>query len=55
MDLNEIENDQLQVSLDPGPFPEGEVIFHMPSVIPGTYRFTDFGRFISNFKAFDKK
>ena len=54
MDLNEIENDQLQVSLDPGPFPEGEVIFHMPSVIPGTYRFTDFGRFISNFKAFDK-
>jgi len=54
IDLNEIENDQLQVSLDPGPFPEGEVIFHMPSVIPGTYRFTDFGRFISNFKAFDK-
>ena len=54
MDLNEIDNDQLLVSLDPGPFPEGEVIFYMPSVIPGTYKFTDFGRFVSNLKAFDK-
>jgi predicted metalloprotease with PDZ domain len=54
IDLNAVENDQLLVTLDPGPFPSGEVIFYMPSVIPGTYEYSDFGRFISNVKAFDK-
>ena len=54
IDLNMVENDQLVVSLDPGPFPKGEVTFYMPSVIPGTYEYTDFGRFVSNLQAFDK-
>ena len=54
IDLNAVENDQLLVTLDPGPFPAGEVTFYMPSVIPGTYEYTDFGRFVSNFQAFDK-
>ena len=55
IDLTSVENDQLTVTLDPGPFPKGEVIFYMPSVIPGTYEYTDFGRFVSNLQAFDKK
>ena len=55
IDLNAVENDQLLVTLDPGPFPAGEVTFYMPSVIPGTYEYSDFGRFISDVKAFDKK
>ena len=54
IDLNAVDNDQLVVSLNPGSFPKGEVTFYMPSVIPGTYEYTDFGRFVSNFKAFDK-
>ena len=54
IDLTAVENDQLLVTLDPGPFPAGEVTFYMPSVIPGTYEYTDFGRFVSNLKAFDK-
>jgi len=54
IDLNAVENDQLLVSLDPGPFPAGEVTFYMPSVIPGTYEYTDFGRFVTNLQAFDK-
>ena len=54
IDLNAVENDQLLVTLDPGPFPAGEVTFYMPSVIPGTYEYTDFGRFVTNFQAFDK-
>lgn len=53
IDLNSVEDDQLIVSLDPGPFPNGEVTFYMPSVIPGTYEYTDFGRFVSNLQAFD--
>lgn len=55
IDLNSVENDQLTVTLDPGPFPKGEVTFYMPSVIPGTYEYTDFGRFVSDLQAFDKK
>lgn len=55
IDLNASDKDQLLVSLNPGPFQAGEVIFYMPSVIPGTYKHTDFGRFVSDFKAFDKK
>ena len=54
IDLNAVKNDQLLVSLDPGPFPAGEVSFYMPSVIPGTYEYTDFGRFVTNLQAFDK-
>lgn len=55
IDLNLVENDQLLITLDPGPFPAGEVNFYMPSVIPGTYQYSNFGRFISDVKAFDKK
>ena len=54
IDLNAVENDQLLVTLDPGSFPAGEVTFYMPSVIPGTYEYTDFGRFVTNLQAFDK-
>ena len=55
IDLNSVENDQLIITLDPEPFPAGEVTFYMPSVIPGTYQYSNFGRFISDVKAFDKK
>ena len=54
IDLNAVEDDQLLVTLDPGSFPAGEVTFYMPSVIPGTYEYTDFGRFVTNLQAFDK-
>ena len=35
IDLNAVENDQLLITLDPGPFPASEVTFYMPSIIPG--------------------
>ena len=54
IDLNAVKNDKLLITLDPGPFPAGEVTFYMPSVIPGTYQYSNFGRFISKVKAFDK-
>ena len=54
IDLNAVDNDQLLVTLDPGPFPAGEVTFYMPSVIPGTYEYTDLGRFVTNLQACDK-
>ena len=39
IDLNNVVDDRLVVSLDPMPFPKGEVIFYMPSVLPGTYEY----------------
>ena len=53
IDLNNVVDDRLVVSLDPMPFPKGEVTFYMPSVIPGTYEYSNFGRFVTDFKAFD--
>lgn len=34
---------------------ENEIIFHMPATIPGTYEINDFGQFVQDLKAFDKK
>ena len=31
---------------------EESIVFYLPKVIPGTYRIADFGRFISNVKAY---
>ena len=53
IDLNAVVDDRLVISLDPMPFPNGEVTFYMPSVIPGTYEYSNFGRFVTDFKAFD--
>ena len=41
IDLNAVVDDRLVISLDPMPFPNGEVTFYMPSVIPGTYEYSN--------------
>ena len=55
MDLREVKNDQLTVIVDPLYRFTGEVNFYLPKVIPGTYENSNFGRFVSDLKAFDKK
>ncbi|MEM7101845.1 MAG: peptidase M61 [Bacteroidota bacterium] len=55
VDLNQISNDQFVVELTPPKFSGKETTFHLPKIVPGTYDIYDFGRFVSNFKAFDKK
>ncbi|CAN5127291.1 peptidase M61 [soil metagenome] len=54
IDLTSIENDQLLVELEVPQMNEEEVIFQLPKIVPGTYSIYDFGRFISNFRAFDQ-
>ena len=34
---------------------EDSISFFMPKIVPGTYHIYDFGRFLSNFKVFDKE
>lgn len=53
-DLSNVKNDKIKVSLSLPELKEEEFMFVMPSVIPGSYAKKDYGRFISNFKAFDK-
>lgn len=54
VNLTSVTNDKLQVTLFTPDLTEQQIAFCFPSMVPGTYSVYDFGRFISNLKAFDK-
>ncbi len=53
VDLNKVQNDKLEVSLVVPKLTQEEAIYNLPKIVPGTYANYDFGRYVSNFKAFD--
>lgn len=53
VDLNKVSNDELTIELTVPQMKEDKVSFHMPKMVPGTYSIYDFGRFASDFKAFN--
>ncbi len=53
-DLINIADDQVSVSLRTPVIADETAIFSFPKAIPGSYAVKDFGRFIKEFKAFDK-
>ncbi|WP_420581756.1 peptidase M61 [Reichenbachiella sp.] len=55
LDLTIVKNDKVQIVLIPPKIKESEITFYMPKMIPGTYAVQDYGRFVEDFKAFDKK
>ena len=55
IDLTNVENDKVNVELAVPPINNNEVSFYFPKIIPGTYKEADYGRFVTNLKAFDKK
>ncbi len=55
LDLTQPVNDQLMVSLETPEIDQKKIKFYMPQIIPGTYRNSDYGMFVSDLKAFDKK
>ncbi|WP_207435039.1 peptidase M61 [Sabulibacter ruber] len=55
VDLGQAKDDKLQVTLLTPNFKEDEVLYHLPKMVPGTYAVYDFGKFVSTFKALDKK
>ncbi|MFB9862349.1 M61 family metallopeptidase [Rufibacter immobilis] len=55
LDLTQVKDDKLQVTLITPDFKEDEVLYHMPKMVPGTYAVYDFGKFVSEFAAYDKK
>ena len=55
IDLTNVVDDRVYVELAV-PNIEGDVLtFHFPKMIPGTYSIEDYGRFVSEFMALDKK
>src|SRR5687768_3133458 len=55
IDLNAVNSDQLTVTLLPPSVKQKEITFYMPKIIPGTYRYADYGKFVHNFAAVDNK
>ncbi len=53
INLKEVVNDQVEVSLLTPSLSKNQAIFHFPSTIPGTYATEDYGRFIAGFEAKD--
>ena len=54
VDLNKLDNDGLNVELKTPPVKTATAVFSIPKIIPGTYAIADYGKFISNVKAFDR-
>jgi predicted metalloprotease with PDZ domain len=54
INLNDVKNHELPVNLITPNVNKDEIIFRMPKMIPGTYHVYDFGRFVFDFKAYDK-
>jgi predicted metalloprotease with PDZ domain len=54
VDLTTAVKNTLEVALQTPKINKPEVNFFFPTIIPGTYMFSDFGRFIKDLKAFDK-
>lgn len=55
VDLTKVVDDKINVELSVPPVKGDEITFYLPKVVPGTYSIADYGRFVSNLKAFDKK
>jgi predicted metalloprotease with PDZ domain len=53
IDLTKVQNDKLEVSLITPKILKDEVVYNLPKIVPGTYANYDFGRYVSDFKAFD--
>lgn len=53
IDLTQVQNDQVPVSIEVPPVDTTVVEYHMARVVPGTYSISDFGRFVTNFQALD--
>jgi len=53
IDLTQLKNDQLTVTLNTPKITSDSAYFSFPKMVPGTYSISDFGRFIENVQAFD--
>ena len=55
LDLVNVENDKVWVTVDPAEFKTESTIFNIPKTVPGTYSEDNYGKFAESFKAIDYK
>ena len=55
IDLTHVVNDKVYIELEVPTLEGKDVTFYLPKMIPGTYAIEDYGRFVSDLKAVDKK
>ncbi|TDP59260.1 peptidase M61 [Flavobacterium dankookense] len=55
IDLVNVKEDKVQVTVIPPAFTTNEVIYQIPKTVPGTYSTDNYGKYIEGLKAFDKK
>ncbi len=55
IDLTQTKNDQVPVTIELPKISEDYVEYHMAKIVPGTYSISDFGRLVTDFRAYDKK
>lgn len=54
IDLNNVKNDKVGVTIKPPTITSNEIVFHFPKTVPGTYSADNYGKLVDDFKAFDK-
>ncbi|WP_299325427.1 peptidase M61 [uncultured Maribacter sp.] len=55
IDLVNVVDDKVQVSINPGAFTSSTVVFRIPKTVPGTYSSDNYGQYIEDFEALDYK
>ena len=55
VDLTRVVNDRIYVELIPPALKEKQMTFYFPKIVPGTYSIADYGRYVTELKALDKK
>lgn len=55
IDLVNVKDDKVLVSVDPARFTSDTTVFYIPKTVPGTYSTDNYGKFSENFKALDYK
>lgn len=53
IDLINVENDRVMVTVDPDRFTQSQTIFYIPTTVPGTYSIDKYGELVEDLKAFD--
>ncbi|TYP97909.1 putative metalloprotease with PDZ domain [Tenacibaculum adriaticum] len=53
IDLTNVVDDKVQVSINPQKITENTIVYNIPAIVPGTYAISNFGQFVTNFKAYD--
>ncbi len=55
INLNEIKSDKVLVTVKSPKIKTDEITYHLPKTVPGTYSEDNYGKYIDDLKAFDKK